>query len=195
MSAVYPISSWSNLSTRVSAGCLKSVGEELYGPAMSEWPVQVIRSEKRRRTIQASLADGRIKVRVPQGMDPSEELRLVEEMVAKVQRKQSSSKTDLLERARYLAGKYDLPEAESVVWSARQSMRWGSCTPAQRRIRISNRIADVPGWVLDSVIVHELAHLVEATHGPAFQDLVDRYELTERARGYLMALGEGRRET
>ena len=42
-------------------------------------------------------------------------------------------------------------------------------------------------WVLDYVIVHELAHLREAGHGPRFQALVDRYPRAERARGFLIA--------
>ncbi len=159
---------------------------------MSDWPVQIIRSERRRRTVQALLNDGRIEVRIPDGLDPTEESRLVDEMVAKIERKHTSSKTDLVERARDLARNHDLPEPGSIDWSSRQNMRWGSCTPAQKRIRISDRIADMPEWVLDSVIVHELAHLVETDHGPAFQELVGRYRLTERARGYLMAMGEGR---
>jgi predicted metal-dependent hydrolase len=159
---------------------------------MSQWQVQIIRSEKRRRTVQALLNDGLIEVRVPAGLDASEEARLVDDMVAKIERKHTSSATDLVNRARYLARKYDLPEADSIAWSSRQNTRWGSCTPGQKRIRISSRIADAPGWVLDSVIIHELAHIVEANHGPAFRGLVGRYELTERARGYLMAMGEGR---
>ncbi|HEY5890055.1 MAG TPA: M48 family metallopeptidase [Acidimicrobiia bacterium] len=161
---------------------------------MSEWPVQIIRSERRRRTVQALLTDGRIEVRVPAGLDPSEESRLVEGIVAKVVRKQTSASADLVTRATFLARKHDLPEAESIVWSSRQNMRWGSCTPGDKRIRISDRIADAPAWVVDSVIVHELAHIVVRNHGPEFQELVGRYELTERARGYLMAMGEGRRD-
>ena len=43
----------------------------------------------------------------------------------------------------------------------------------------------MPDWVLDYVLVHELAHLVVPGHGPQFWSLVDRYPRTERARGYL----------
>ena len=37
--------------------------------------------------------------------------------------------------------------------------------------------------------MHELAHLIEANHGPRFWKVVNRYPRTERARGYLMAIG------
>jgi predicted metal-dependent hydrolase len=42
--------------------------------------------------------------------------------------------------------------------------------------------------VLDYVIVHELAHLEVAGHNDRFWQLVNRYPLTERARGYLIAV-------
>jgi hypothetical protein len=37
--------------------------------------------------------------------------------------------------------------------------------------------------------VHELAHLHVRGHGKSFWDLVDRYPLRERARGFLIARG------
>ena len=70
-----------------------------------------------------------------------------------------------------------------------QAWRWGSCTPSDGAVRISSRLAREPGWVLDYVIVHELAHLLVASHGQAFWALVNRYPRTERARGFLMARG------
>ena len=43
----------------------------------------------------------------------------------------------------------------------------------------------MPGWVVDYVLVHELAHLLEAGHTPAFWAWVDRYPQAEKAKGYL----------
>ncbi len=159
---------------------------------MTELPIDVVRSRRRKRTVQASIKEGRLEVRVPEGLAAEEETRLVNEVAQKVYRKVSSAGVDLEKRARQLAKLYGLPEPSGIEWSSRQMRRWGSCTPDKGQIRISNRLAGMPAWVLDSVIVHELAHLEEADHGPRFNDLVNRYELAERARGYLIAVSEGR---
>lgn len=174
-----------------SSPCPICVGTAIYGPGMSDFPVDVIRSSKRKRTVQAALREGRIRVMVPTGLDPDQEARLVSELAEKVSSKARSSQVDLPKRAKQLARKYRLPEPTSIEWSTRQMQRWGSCTPEQGRIRISSRLATMPPWVLDSVIVHELAHLEVPGHGPDFQHLVERYELTERAKGYLIAMSEG----
>jgi predicted metal-dependent hydrolase len=54
-------------------------------------------------------------------------------------------------------------------------------------VRISSAVARFPPWVLDYVIVHELAHLRRPDHSRAFWKLVERYPRAERARGYLIA--------
>jgi predicted metal-dependent hydrolase len=89
-------------------------------------------------------------------------------------------------RADRLADRYlDGVRASDVRWSPRMQHRWGSCTPATGRIRISDRLAVVPDLVLDYVLVHELAHLLVSGHPPRFHALVARYPHVDRARGYL----------
>ncbi len=51
--------------------------------------------------------------------------------------------------------------------------RWGSCSAA-RNINISTRLLLAPEEVLESVVVHELAHLIVQDHSPAFWALVER---------------------
>ena len=156
---------------------------------MTDLPVDVIRSKRRKRTVQAYIADGRLRVMVPDGLSADEESKLVERMTARIARKLSSAGVDLGRRARDLAREYGLPAPTSIAWSDRQMRRWGSCS-SDGRIRISNRIASMPAWVLDWVLIHELAHLEVPDHGPRLKALVGRYELAERATGYLMARSE-----
>lgn len=126
---------------------------------------------------------------VPAGLRADEERRLVEQVLGRLRRRPRSSGDDatLRRRAdelstRYLDGRARPAE---VRWSSRQAHRWGSCTSSTRVIRLSDRLRDAPGWVRDYVLVHELAHLLEANHGPAFWALVHRYPDAERARAFL----------
>ena len=157
---------------------------------MSGPPVEIVRSTRRKRTIQASFVDGRIRVQVPAGLKPEEERLHVERMVARLTRKRELRSLDLADRARRLAEKYDLPIPARIEWSDRQLERWGSCTFSDRSVRISSRLVNMPTWVLDYVIVHEIAHLAVPGHNPAFKALVAKYELGERAEGYLIAKSE-----
>ena len=151
--------------------------------------VEVLRSTRRRKTVSARREGDVLRVRIPSWMDRAEEERCVAEMLRRFQRARATAALDLEARAAALARRHRLPQPSSVRWVDNQRARWGSCTPADRSIRISSRLTDVPVWVLDFVIVHKLAHLVEAGHGPAFGALVGRYALAERATGYLMAMG------
>jgi predicted metal-dependent hydrolase len=153
-------------------------------------PVEVVRSARRRKTVQAVLTDGVIKVHVPARMSDREVEDYVAELVPRLERRARSDHIDLEHRASTLAKRFQLPMPKSIEWAENQRRRWGSCQPSSGRIRISAQLAECPPWVLDYVIVHELTHLVHADHSPAFTALVDRYPRAERARGYLLAKGE-----
>ncbi|HIW31078.1 MAG TPA: M48 family metallopeptidase [Candidatus Luteococcus avicola] len=167
--------------------------------------VVVRRSTRRRRTIQARREEGRIVVLLPAGATASQERQWVDQMVAKVlasERRRRTARGDdqLQHRAERLAAKY-LDEAvgrpvrpRSVRWVSNQNHRWGSCTVDEGVIRLTDRLQQMPSWVADYVLVHELTHLVETNHTARFHDLVANYPQAERAKGFLEGwlAGQGR---
>ena len=159
-------------------------------------PVRVIRSAKRKRTISAEIKNGELIVRAPAVMTDAELAPHIESLQKRLSRRasrrdQALSDDELVRMARQLNRTYfdGGLKWESIRFVSNMQRRYGSCTPSRGTIRISDRLARMPKWVLEYVLMHELAHLKEANHGPGFWKLVNRFPLTERARGYLMAVG------
>lgn len=149
--------------------------------------VRVVRSNRRRRTVSAVMDDGVLRISIPNWMSTAEEADSVTEMVRRFTKKLATRSVDLAARARSLAAAHDLRTPSNIEWSDALSAVWGLCTPATSHIRLSTRLVGFPTWVLDYVIVHELAHLHVHGHNADFWKLVQRYPLTERARGFLIA--------
>jgi predicted metal-dependent hydrolase len=149
--------------------------------------IELVRGTRRRKYVEAVLLGDRLRVSFPRWMSLAEARAAAEELRERMQLRADATRLDLGARARGLARRYGLPEPASVEWSERQRSTWGTCIVEDRAIRVSSRLAAFPHWVLDYVVVHELAHLVDGSHGPAFRELVDRYPLAERARGFLIA--------
>ena len=63
--------------------------------------------------------------------------------------------------------------------------RWASITLPERRVRLSHRLADAPDVVLDVLLLHELAHVVQSGHGPRFRSLVDRHPRRDEVQRWL----------
>jgi predicted metal-dependent hydrolase len=153
--------------------------------------VEVRRSRRRRRTVSAYRDGDRIIVMIPASLTRAEEAQWIEKMVTRLERSEQRrrpSDAALLARSHELSDRYlgGLAMPESVRWVDNQLSRWGSCTPGDRTIRLSARLQGMPQWVVDYVLVHELAHLLEPGHDPAFWAWVDRYPKAERAKGYLL---------
>ncbi|MGW8668113.1 M48 metallopeptidase family protein [Streptomyces niveus] len=163
-------------------------GRPQRGPATSA--VEVRRSARRNRTVSAYREGDRTIVLIPARMSEAEERRWVTVMLDKLAAQESRrilDDGDLTDRAKRLSAQYFDGRARpaSVRWVTNQNTRWGSCTPAEGSIRLSHRLQGMPEYVVDYVLVHELAHLLVPGHGPRFWDLLDAYPRTERARGYL----------
>ena len=156
--------------------------------------VQIIRSEQRKKTISGRLVDGILEIRAPASISDEELQPHIENLRQRIERKVEAQELDqdgLEERAHHLNKRYFRGKLRwaSIKWVTNQNTRFGSCTPSNGTIRISHKLATMPQFVLDYVIVHELAHLREPNHGKNFWHLVNRYPKTERAIGYLMAVG------
>jgi predicted metal-dependent hydrolase len=152
--------------------------------------VEIIRSARRKRTISAHRVGERIEVHVPARMSQQEEAQWVERMVRRVlsaERRRRRSDEELLARALELSACHLDGRARpaGVRWVDNQQQRWGSCTPADGTIRLSHRLQGMPAYVVDYVLLHELAHLLEPGHGARFQALMARCPQLERAEGFL----------
>lgn len=152
--------------------------------------VEVRRSRRRKSTVSAYRDGDRTIVSIPARFSRAQEAEWVARMVARLadkEQRRRPSDDGLQTRATVLSEKYLDGRARptSVRWSSRQGRRWGSCTLPDRSIRISTRVRGMPSWVLDYVLLHELAHTLHAGHGPEFWALLDAYPRTERARGFL----------
>lgn len=158
-------------------------------PPSTRVPIEVIRSKRRKKSSQARMVAGTLQIRIPAWFSAAEERETVEHFEAKFHRRNQAEPIDLPKRAAKLVAEFGFGQPRSVQWVTNQHHQWGSCTPQHGSIRISDRLALYPTWVLDYVLCHELAHLTEPSHNSDFWDLVSRYPLTERARGFLIAKG------
>jgi predicted metal-dependent hydrolase len=157
--------------------------------------VKVIRSPDRKETIQARMVEDTLVVHLPLGLHREEERKIIAEMKEKIEKKKQTSqlnKDDFLIKKfnefndKYFQGKL---KVNSIKFVTNQKRVRGSCTPNKGTIRVSHKLLDMPEWVLDYVIMHEMTHLFYPNHSKEFWMKVGEYEYTERARGFLIAKG------
>jgi hypothetical protein len=174
--------------------------EWLVAPASATppgWPdVEIRVSARRRKTSEARWVGGRIVVSLPAHLSAAAREKtiawLVDRLVAKHPLRNAVGDDELMSRAIALGDRYRVGvRPASVRWVTNQSSRWGSCSSYSREIRLSHRLRAVPEWVLDAVLVHELAHLVHPNHSPAFHQLADRYRRHHEAGLFLAGYGLG----
>lgn len=166
--------------------------------AIDDGTIVIRRSARRRKTISLKREGDRWLLAVPQRFHPAQHAESIASMLARMEKRaaRTTSNDDALkERALQLNAKYfdDGIEPASVVWVSNQNSRFASTTSAHRTIRVSSRLTSVPGWVLDSVLVHELAHLRRPDHSPAFHALTARYPHTQKADVFLEGFSYGER--
>jgi predicted metal-dependent hydrolase len=174
----------------VAPSLVEATLEDQTLPGISEGEIIVIRSTRRKKNISAYRQGGRIVVSIPARMSKADERAMVPEMVAKIRAQEAAatmSEESLSIRVGELLSQL-APEItvrpSSVNWRAMRE-RWGSCTGADRSIRISDRLKGAPDNVLDYVLFHEAIHLQFFDHGPKFKELLARFPEEELAEAYL----------
>jgi predicted metal-dependent hydrolase len=158
--------------------------------------VEVRISNRRKKTSEARWVGGRIVVSLPAHLSVESRQKtidwLVERLLTRHRLQSGLDDAGLLARAvelseRYLVG----TRPESVRWVTNQTARWGSCSYYSGHIRVSHRLRVVPEWVLDSVLVHEVAHLTHPDHSRAFHKLAGAYPRHKEAGVFLAGYGLG----
>jgi predicted metal-dependent hydrolase len=170
------------------------VEERSAGPGAPEVEVRI--SKRRKKTSEAKWVGGRIVVSVPAHLDVACRQKtidwLVERLLTRHRLQSGLDDEGLLARAIELSDRYLVgARPVSVRWVTNQTARWGSCSYYSGEIRLSHRLRVVPEWVLDSVLVHELAHLTHPDHSRAFHKLAGAYPRHEEAGVFLAGYGLG----
>ena len=164
------------------------------------YKIKIIQSNKRRRTISARLVEDTMLVYAPNSISDSKLEKVIDKLKKRLHNrkiKRGLNKThDLVIVAETLNKEYfnNSLKISSIAYTTNQNKVFGCCNYKTKKILISHRLIQMPVWVRNYVIIHEMAHLIEPNHSKSFWNIVSRFKLTERARGYLMAKGLDREE-
>lgn len=156
--------------------------------------VEIKRSKRRKKTVEAKFVKDKLVIYLPEEMNIYDEKKWINKMIKWGERRKTKKELNknklLLERSqkinkKYFNGKLDF----SIKFVQNQKTKFGSCSIKSKSIRISDKLAKMPQWVLDYVIIHELAHIIYPNHSNRFWEKVNQYKYAERAKGYLIAMG------
>ena len=153
--------------------------------------LNVLVERKHVKNVNARLRDTTLTISAPHTM-PQAKLEpiitdLARRLLRRVHARQVNAEEDALALARRVATLFPAPPAVADVrFVTTQQACWGSYSMATRTIRLNAALRQMPRWVLEYVVAHELAHAVHANHSPAFWALVRGvYPQTDQAKAFL----------
>jgi predicted metal-dependent hydrolase len=159
--------------------------------------LEIVRSKRRKKTVAARIVGDVLQVRAPADLSEGELSEVISQLRPRLERERdrrlAAGSRELEERAQLLNQRFfgGCLRLGRVQYVTNQQRRFGSCSPWSADIRISERVAAMPRWVRDYVLIHEMAHLVEPNHSRRFWELVRRYPEAERARAFLLGVATG----
>lgn len=157
--------------------------------------VEIRRSKRRKKTVSAKLGGDVMHVFAPHNIPEKELKKVIKNFKKRFARRNIKKKLDEEQNLNEVFGRLNKKyfdgkiKIKSIKYVTNQQKRYGSCNYEKKTIHISHHLAHMPKWVRDYVIIHEMVHILEPNHSKAFWDIVYRYNLAERARGFLIAKG------
>jgi predicted metal-dependent hydrolase len=146
---------------------------------------------KRVKNVNARLNGATLAVSAPRHL-PDRELEgivtaLAGRLVRRVHARKVNTDNGLDELVARVAARFPKPPTvNDASYSAGQRSRWGSYSAVTGAVRLNAALRNMPGWVLEAVVAHELAHAVHLNHSPAFWALLRQVcPETDRARAFL----------
>jgi len=148
-------------------------------------------TRKKVKNINVRLVGNELRVSAPRWV-PKRELdeaitSLARRMIRRERARKINRSDEALELARRVAKRFsNPPEIVDARFSTQQHSRWGSYSTRTRTIQLNAVLRQMPSWVLEAVVAHELAHIEHPDHSAAFWNLLRKVcPQTERARAFL----------
>jgi predicted metal-dependent hydrolase len=148
-------------------------------------------TRKRVKNINVRMVGNELRVSAPPWVSKGELdeaiLTLARRIIRRERARKINGSDEALEMARRVAKRFpNQPEIVIARFSTQQRSRWGSYSTRTRTIQLNAALRQMPPWVLEAVVAHELAHIEHPDHSPAFWALLRRVcPQTDRARAFL----------
>lgn len=133
--------------------------------------IDILYHEKSRIVIRIDEENKIFKIIISNKISKDEEEIYIKKAVKKLF-KENTEKV-LKERLDYLSMKTNISYNSVKVRDAKT--KYGSCTPKTKALHFSSRLIMLKKEAIDTVIVHELCHIVHPNHSKDFYNLVENY--------------------
>jgi len=146
---------------------------------------------KRVKNVNARLRGGTLWISAPHHVPEVELDEMIAGLAQRLVRRRRADEVNVDREAetiaRQVAAQFDdSPEVAGVRFVTNQTARWGSYSSKTGIVRLNAALRQMPPWVLEAVVAHELAHTVHLDHSPAFWELARSVcPKTDRARAFL----------